>query len=263
MESYWQRQTAEHPLFPELLWSRPENKRAAGKLLIIGGNAHGFVAPAEAFRVAEAVGAGAIHMVLPDSLKPYVGPAFTAGGLAPTTPSGSFSRKALAEFLDHAAWADGVLLAGELGRNSETAIVLEQFAAKYVGRLTVTRDALDYFKATPKSLLNRPETTVVLSIGQLQKLCMACHFPLAITLGMDLLKLVETLHQFSLTYPANIVVKHAQNIVVASQSQISSTKLPADMSIWRVKTAATCTVWWLQNPSKPFQSLTTAIYSTI
>ena len=39
---YWHKQTSSKPLFPELIWSRPENRQLAGKLLIIGGNLHGF-----------------------------------------------------------------------------------------------------------------------------------------------------------------------------------------------------------------------------
>ena len=44
---YWQRQTSEKPLFADVLWSRPENRNLAGKLLIAGGNLYGFAAPAE------------------------------------------------------------------------------------------------------------------------------------------------------------------------------------------------------------------------
>ena len=55
---YWQRQEPGEPLFPDLLWSRPENRQFAGKLLIMGGNAHGFAAPAEAYAHAEKAGIG-------------------------------------------------------------------------------------------------------------------------------------------------------------------------------------------------------------
>src|SRR6185369_8603868 len=127
---YWLRQEAGKPLFPELEWSRPENRSQAGKLLIIGGNLHGFAAPAEAYAEATKAGIGTARVLLPDAVQKIVGRFLENGEFAPSTPSGSFSQKALNEWLIHSSWADGVLLAGDLGRNSETAIVLEKFLGK-------------------------------------------------------------------------------------------------------------------------------------
>src|SRR5690606_2345051 len=57
---YWRRQTPGEPLFPDVLWSRPEQKTTAGKLLVIGGNLHAFAAPAEAYNEAEKAGVGTV-----------------------------------------------------------------------------------------------------------------------------------------------------------------------------------------------------------
>ncbi len=259
--TYWHKQVASKPLFPDLLWSRPENKSTAGKLLIIGGNLHGFAAPAEAYAEAIKAGIGTARVLLPDATKKLIGPLMENGEFAPSTPSGSFSRLALADFFEHAAWSDGVLIAGELGRNSETAIVLEQFITKHSGPITITRDSIDYFKDIPEILVTREHTTLVLSLAQLQKIFMNTRSPSAITLGMHLLKLVEALHEFTLGYPANIMVKHHDQIVVASHGQVSTTKLEIDLPIWRVKTAAQANVWWLQNSTKPFEALSSAVFS--
>lgn len=255
----WHKQTSEVPLFPNMLWSRPENRAFAGKLLIVGGNAHGFAAPAEAFAEASKAGIGVARVVLPDSLQKTVGKMFEAGEFAPSTPSGSFSQKALAELLADSNWADGVLLAGDLGRNSETAILLEKFAEKYGGQLTITKDAADYFVNIPQSVLTRPDTTLVISLAQLQKLGIAAHFTTAFTFSMDLLHLVDALRQFTALHACNLIVKHLDNIFVAVDGQVSTTKPKTDQPIWRVKTAAHAATWWLQNPSKPFESLTTAV----
>jgi ADP-dependent NAD(P)H-hydrate dehydratase / NAD(P)H-hydrate epimerase len=257
--TYWLKQTAEQPLFPDLLWSRPENRNQAGKLLIVGGNIHGFAAAAEAHTAATAAGIGTARVLLPDSLQKTVGKVFIAGEYAPSTPSGSFSRKALAEVLAMGEWADAVLLAGDFGRNSETAVVLEQLLGKYKGQLTLTKDAADYFTKTPEPLLKRTNTLLVLSFAQLQKLAAGARSTTAFTFNMDFLRLVEMLHDFTNQYSAAIIVKHLDTIFVAVNGQVSTTKLAVEQPVWRVKTAAAASVWWLQNPAKVFESLTAAV----
>lgn len=258
--SYWQKQTSDKPLFPDLLWSRPENKNQAGKLLVVGGNAHGFAAPAEAYAEAEKAGIGTARVLLPGSLQKTVGKVFQAGEYAPSTLSGSFSQKALAELLDMSAWADGVLLAGDFGRNSETAIVLEKFIDKYSARLTVTQDAADYFIKSPEQILRRENTMLVLSFAQLQKIAANGRFTAAFTYDMDFLRLVENLHDFSREFPISIITKKLDTIFVAVNGQVSTTKLAEDQKIWRVKTAACASVWWLQNTGKLFQAITASLH---
>src|SRR5436190_19464308 len=140
----WLKQTKDTPLFPDLLWSRPENKRQAGKLLIVGGNKFGFAAPATAYGAALKAGVGSCRVLLPVSLKRILGTLLEAD-FAPSNPSGSFAQNSLDSFLENAAWADGVLMAGNIGRNSETAIALDAFVEKYKGPIGVADDALDYF----------------------------------------------------------------------------------------------------------------------
>jgi len=50
--AYWQRQTPEQPLFPDIEWNKPEQRSRAGKLGIIGGNKLGFAGVAEAYSTA-------------------------------------------------------------------------------------------------------------------------------------------------------------------------------------------------------------------
>src|SRR5581483_9146744 len=140
----WLKQTTNNPLFPDLLWSRPENKRQAGKLLVIGGNKFGFAVPGLAYNTALKAGIGSCRVLLPQSLQRIVGSLLEAD-FAPSNPSGSFAKDALAQFIENTSWADGVLLAGNLGRNSETAILLDGFVKKYLGHLVIADDSLDYF----------------------------------------------------------------------------------------------------------------------
>lgn len=253
--TYWHKQTTDKPLFPDLLWSRPENRAQAGKLGVIGGNLHGFAAAAEAYRFASDAGVGTARVLLPDSLKATVGRVFEAGEYAPSTPSGSFSQRALAEFLELALWADGILLAGDFGQNSETAIVLETFLSKFSGQVTLCDDALNYFLNQPLGLLNRPETLLVLDLSQLQKLAVSAKFPQAFTSTMSLLRLVEVLHDFTSIYQLSIIVTHQDTVYVAVNGRISTTA----SNLITNQIAPCAAVFWLQNPTKPFEALSSSI----
>lgn len=254
---YWQKQTAQTPLFEDILWARPETRQGAGKLLVIGGNAHSFAAAGEAFAAAEAAGAGAVKAMLPDALKQTMG-VLGPYEFAPSTKSGSFGRDALNELLIGADWADAVLIAGDLGRNSETAILLESFAQKYTGPLILTKDAVDYFYTTPELIMNRPDTAVGLSLAQLQKLGTALRHETPFLLGMGTLLLVQALHEFSKKHQAAVMTKESGNIIIAYQGRVSSTRLAADDEDWQVTAAARASVFWMQNPAKPFEALTSS-----
>lgn len=261
--TFWHKQTQGKPLFPDLLWSRPEHRGSAGKLLIIGGNAFGFAAPAEAYAEAMKAGIGAARVLLPDKLKSTVGRVLEAGDYALSTPSGSFSQKALGEFLSQASWADAVLVAGDVGRNSETAVLLEKFAGNYTGLLAVTKDAADYFVPAPQAILQRTGTVLILSFAQLQKMGTKAKFSRVFTFDMGAAKLAEALHEFTSLYPVHIVTKHLGVIFAASGGQVSSTDTGDDQDLWRVRASAHAAVWWLQNPSRPFQALASAAYELL
>jgi hypothetical protein len=259
-EEYWYKQTKEKPLFPDLLWSRPENKQAAGKLLIIGGNAHGFASAAEAYQEAAAAGIGSAKVLLPDALQKTVGRVLENGEYAPITPSGSFSKKALTELLEFASWSDGVIIAGDLGRNSETSALLEQFIQRYPGQLTITKDAVEYLNSFPKLISQRERTTLVLSLSQLQRLSTELRFQRPFLLSMGLLLLVQALHEFTETYGLRIVTKELDNLVASYKGRVSTTKTEGmSEDLWRVKTAAKTTVFQIQNPTKPFEAISAGL----
>jgi len=250
-DTFWLKQ-GDEPLFPDIVWSRPQSKGGAGKLAIIGGNSHGFGAPGMAYSVALQSGAGVCQVLLPDAVKKVVKAILPDADFAPSTPSGSFNRKALDELVKIAQWSDAVLLAGDLGRNSETSLLLESFLKQYEGMLTITQDAVDYFKDTPLELLDRENTMIVLSLSQLQKMFVSAKAVVPITLSMNTPQLVNALHDFSQIHQATIVTVHNDMIFVANSGQVVTAK-HKDM-VWRVATAAKASVFWLQNPGKPLEA---------
>lgn len=257
-QDYWQQQSLGKPLFPNILWSRPENRLSAGKLLIIGGNLNGFASVGQAYQVATKSGIGITRVVLPQALKKTVGRILENCEFAAGTPSGGFARDALGEFIDLAAWSDAVLLSGDFGRSSETAVLLEKFVTEYSGPLILTKDAVDYFLSNPSSLLNRNKTILVISTGQLQKISQAAKVTQPMTPNLDLLRMVEALHEFSMRHSAFMIVQHLESTIVACSGKVSSTRNGASESLWQVETAARTAVLWIQNTNQPFESLTTA-----
>jgi len=260
--TYWHKQ-GDKPLYEELLWSKPENKRFAGKLLIVGGNAHGFLAPASAFGIAEKTGIGVAKVLLPDVVSKSVGQVLENTEYAPSNKSGSFAKNALEQWLHFASWADGILLAGDFGHNSETAVVIEKFLKMYSGPVIVTQDAIDELYSAPSNLLDRPSTVIVASLGQLQRLCTEIKYKTAIKYEYTLQQMVSLLQQLTAEYKATIIVKHNNIFLVAADGKVSSTHSDSSESIWRVETAATASVWVIQNPSKQFEAATTSIYEVI
>lgn len=256
---YWHKQSPGRALFPEMEWSRPENRQMAGKLLIIGGNLHGFAAPAEAYAESIRAGIGTSRVLLPNAIQKVVGPYIENGEFASSTPSGSFSQRALADLLDWCRWADGILFAGDLGRNSETAILVEKFLQKCEAITVMTKDAVDYTVSLPQASIERPNTALVLSMSQLQRLGIAAKFERPVAFSMSLVQLVDWLHLFTDRFACHIVVKHLSTMLVAVNGEVSTTKLENDIPIWRLKVATHASVWWIQNRNKPFEALTTAV----
>lgn len=256
--SYWLRQSPDKPLFSDLVWSRPENRSQAGKLLIISGDASGFAIAAQAYQASVTAGAGVVRVILPDFLRPLVPKQIQFElDYAPAIKHGGFSKSALGNLLEHALWADAVLVPGGIGRNSETSAMLEQFVHKCSSLLVIAEDALDIFIEQPNLLFARPKTIVVADFSQLQKMwqTVAPGQP-AITYDMPLQVLVEALHELTKNNPAALVTQRQDVLFVSYGGQVSTT--PFSDKIWRVQTASASAVWAMQHSTKLFEAITTS-----
>jgi NAD(P)H-hydrate repair Nnr-like enzyme with NAD(P)H-hydrate dehydratase domain len=256
---YWKKQSPTAPLFPDIEWSKPETRTQSGKLGIIGGNKLGFAGVAEAYSVATQSGVGQVRVLLPDVLKKTIPKIITDTIYAPTNISGSLTKDAIAEMTALGAWADEILLVGDAGRSSETAIVYEQFLQTYQGKLVVTRDAIDLVKNNARGLIERPNTLLIASFAQLQKIFQAVYYPKVLTFSMQLTQLIEAVHKFTITYPVSIAVLHKDYLVIAHEGQVVSTEWGNPMAIWRGDVASKAAAYWLWNPGKPLEATATAI----
>lgn len=259
--SYWQKQDPRKPLFPDIEWSKPEQRSRAGKLAVIGGHSGGFVALAESYQLAHSLGAGQTRVVLPDSLKKLIPANITDTLFVPSNPSGGFSREAKADFLAASQWADAILLIGDTGRNSETAMLYESLLKEISQPLIITRDAVDLLKNASTALVEREKTTLVVSFAQLQRLFQSVYYPKILTLSMQLTLLVENLHKFTITYPSTIVTYHSDNIIIAHHGNIVTMPWSNAMAIWRGGVASKAAVYLLWTPNKPLEAITSSLTS--
>jgi NAD(P)H-hydrate repair Nnr-like enzyme with NAD(P)H-hydrate dehydratase domain len=245
---YWQKQEPGKPLFPDILWSKPELKSTSGKLAIVGGNAHGFAAVAASYQNALKSGVGEVQVILPDVLKSKLPAAMTDAIFAPTNPSGGLASQALSELNAAANWANLILFIGDNGQNAETAGLFETFLSKDSETpVVITRDAVDLIKNAAETVLNRAPTHLIVSLSQLQKLFRAVYYPRVITFGQGIKQIAETLHKFTITYPCTITLWHSNNLFVAKDGQVITQEFTQPMRVWSGEVATREAAWQIWN----------------
>ena len=257
MDDYWLKQTIEKPLFPDLLWSKPENKKHSGKLLIVGGSTNGFAHTVGCFSESLKAGSGVVKVLIPDSTKKLIGSWSEDIIYGPSTKSGGFAQKALSELEDSSNWSDAVLLSGELGNNSETSILFEKYLEDYNESLIISGDAFDFCQSFIIKLLNDNRATFILDLNRLQKLSISAKITKPITSNISLLNLIEGLHEITEKNKANLVIEFSDFIIVASQGYVSTTKFSKE-KYNQIKLAAHAAVWYMQNKNKAFEALSSA-----
>lgn len=261
LHPYWHKQLPGTPLYPDIEWSKPEHRDRAGNLGIIGGNKLGFAGVAEGYATALQTGVGSVRVLLPDILRKTIPTTITDTLFGASNPSGGLAKGAQTEMHALGQWANQVILIGDAGRNSETAVLYENFLVDYTGPLTITRDAVDLIKNSAITLVDRPDTLLVVSFAQLQKLFQSVYYPKILTFSMQLTALVEALHKFTITYPVAIAVLHKDYLLVAQGGEVASTQWQNPMAIWRGTVATKAAVYWLWNPGSLFEAVTTSLFA--
>jgi hypothetical protein len=258
---YWQKQDAK-PLFGEIAWNKPEQKAHAGKLAIVGGNKLSFAAVARSFAFAEGFGAGQVKALVPDALKSVL-PHSAGIVFAPSNHSGGLGKEAAHTLSAINDWANVTVLIGDLGKNSETAVLVENFVAHENGRLVITRDSIDLLINNASAMLERDGTVLIATFAQLQKLFRNAYYSKILTFSMTLTNLVETLHKFTITYPVTVATVHDGQSVVAHGGQVTTTPLNrtgySPLTIWSGEAAVKAALYFLWNPNKPLQAVTTSL----
>ncbi len=257
MLDYWQDQ--KKPLFPDLIFSKPETKAQAGHLGLIGGNKLGFLAVAKAHQTASAAGIGQISLVLPvdlkNSLKQIPQTVFAAAN-----PSGGLAKEALADLQTLYQQTGAILMIGDAGKNTETQVLYEEFVTTNTDKpIIIARDAVDLSLNSAHKIIDQDNIVLVMSFSQLQKLFQTVHYPIVITHSMTNLRIVEAIHKFSLTYPITLVVFHNQKLFSARNGRVVSTDFTNPTEIWQGITPAKIATWCTFFPNKKIEAIITSI----
>lgn len=264
--SYWQKQVK--PLFPDLAWNIPEQK--TGQITVIGGNSQSFHS---VIRLAEFLDHNfplrEVSIFLPDALRSQL-PPLPNITFAPSTESGSFAKSF--DLRSSVKTGDFTLLAGDLSKNFATAIAISDAITSLIANnqddaplkpLLLTRDSVDLLAESAAELLKHPRLFLVASMAQLQKVFRAVYYPRMIMLSQPLLPVVETLHKFTLSYPATIVTFHQNQIIVANSGDVTTTPIEntryTPLSLWSGQLAGKIAALNLYNPNQPLKATTAAI----
>lgn len=252
------------PIYEEIEWEKPVNKRQAGELLIVGGSPHGFATIGNSYDYAQKAGAGRVSIAMPSATKAVVEGMLPGAHFLPSTISGSFSKTGLRELKSFASDSWATLLAGDFGRNSETSLLVEGFLISHVGRIIISKDAVDFAATSyPRQVINREGTLLVASLSQLQKLLKQANVESNVTFNMTVAQLIDYLADLTETHDSLIITVHHSNIFVAVKGQISVTPLGFDEGLWQTKVAAYASVYWMQHENKPFKALTSAVHEAL
>ncbi len=255
---YWHRQSTKK-LYSDIDLLPPEQKRFAGKVLVIGGNKGMFFAVASALEAAKRFGVGEVRALMPDSLKNQV-PSTPELYFAEAEASGAFGRMALTEMLRQSEWADAVILIGDSGKNAETTLVFAEFMDKCQKPVFVTRDAVE--AVTPSATdwgMREYETGVFLTMPQLQKMLRTMYYPKVVTLTMPTNQLVETLHKFTLSYPMTVATYHNDLVIIAQNGEVVTQALGetayTPISLWGGSLLVQSVVARLWNAEKDYSKV--------
>jgi hypothetical protein len=244
-----------------LLWSRPQNKRNAGKLLIIGGHSQNLIAPTKAYEIAVTTGIGKATVVMPDSIPKHITTSEDIV-IVNSSKSGGIAKNVQNVLLAMSNEVDLALWPGSIGGDSETTRLLEAFLRDAKIPIVLTGDSLNTI-IKQSTFLERAKTLAVLTIVQLQNINVKMKSVQPITLDIQLTNLVEILQDLTKNLRIDLATLHNSQLLVASEGKISTTKITEgdhDEFKWRLRFATISAVLWAQFPKQRFAALTTAAW---
>lgn len=226
MFNYWQKQQ-EKPLFPDILWSRPENKALLPRLAIISGSKRGFADGEKIYASATKTGLGACKILLPDVLKVQL-PAINDFVFIESTKMGSFSKKLHDNFNALKPMTSLFIITESSGKESETVQSIHKLIQDDDCDLMFINQAILANDQYLDDIIKREaKTTLVLDQETLQKVASRLPLDTMFRSTDGLAEIVKGMHSITAEFINLIIVaKLGNNIVVGSKGQIYSTQYP-------------------------------------
>ncbi len=237
-------------LFPDIEWSKPENSNLLGKLLIVGGSANNIADPSSAYQQAIDFGISNARVIVPISAKRNMPMVLPFIEFAPSNPSGSFSKNATAIVIDFANQSDCCLLCGNFGKNSETAIMIENLLEDNHGLITITGDGVDYFVDKPDKIINRPNTIIVASFSQLQKIVKNSPITKALLYSDNMAQNLDALKEFAPKINSFIITEKDGVLILICNQGIVTSKIINKKDNWQLNVACLASFWSMINKNK-------------
>ncbi|HUC19978.1 MAG TPA: hypothetical protein VMR98_00590 [Candidatus Polarisedimenticolaceae bacterium] len=257
MTPAFERQT-DSPLFPDILWNRPAMKSRGGRLLVLGGQTHQFNNLQATYEVAEAAGIGEVDIVMPDSLRATAGRS-GLGRFVPSSPSGSLGKAALGEILHLAGETDAVVIGANLTNNAETGMMIESLIRELDTRVIITEEAFEILQFHPELITGNPKALVVTTMRGLFDLANHHRMPIAIKPNAGVIGKLEILQQLASISKSQYLV-FDREVMVAAEDKLSLTPLQTSLASLPAAAIGVAATFWVQQPGKLFQTLTTAAY---
>ncbi|MDO4870756.1 MAG: hypothetical protein Q3996_01540 [Candidatus Saccharibacteria bacterium] len=247
---YWRKQDPKQPIFESILWSKPDQINQTGQIGLVGGTKSTFLAVSQAWQAITNLKVQT-SSVLPAELKPIL-KNLPNTVFADTNPSGGLSQKALPELLSLQNTTDGLLLVGDAGKNSETSLLYENFIRQVSNDkpIIITRDAIELVSNAATHIVNQDNIVLIMSFSQTQKLFRSVFYPTMLLFSMPIVKIIEALHKFTITYRLTIVLFHQNQLFIAHEGQVISTEFTKMTDIWQGILQAKIACWCVWNPQK-------------
>ncbi len=249
-----QRQTNE-PLFPEVLWSKPINRKAAKRLVILGGSRGHFQQVELSYKAANQAGIGEVKLILPDSLAPQLG-RLTGCLFVKSTAAGSISNSAASDICSWIDNSDGLLLAGDFSHNANTISLIEQLLNATDGPITIGKEVIQLMLYAPQNLFARTNRLLIGDTQTLVKLAAKLEISLQLKPQAGLLNKLHLLEQLAKVSALNLALI-GDDLLIYSQNQSSLTALAQPNAALASGFLAT---YWLQH-NQGFRALTSGAYA--
>ena len=256
----WQKQTLDTPLYEDIIWEKPENKLISGRFLIVGGNAHEFASSAQIFESLKKAGAFNIFLALPDVLKKIINSLDLAVSYLPSNPSGSIGLNAVAELIDLDNNSDIVILAQDLGKNSETTLCMDHFLNKNKSLICLTSENIDLIENIENP--DYKKMLLVTNFSDLQKLLIK-KFNVLIKNSDELFVTLNKLYEINVKFPLNLICIHEENIIVVADQKISTTNIRTKHLNLVEVLSAYGSFYFVNNQNKIYQALTSAVFEVL